>query len=92
MSLEGRSKREMMMAILNLVFVMCVIEGRKFFHRKPRSQQRKVDHRTGKTTLVHTIFRQGLCKVLATFNSLEKLKRRLFQIFRREPPPDWAFV
>ena len=92
MSLEGRSKREMMMAILNLVFVMCVIEGRKFFHRKPKSQQTKTDHKTGKTTLVHTIFRQGLCKALATFNSLDKLKRRLSQIFRREPPPDWAFV
>ncbi len=62
MRIEGRSKREMMMAILNLVFVLCVIEGRKFYHRKPKSQQTKIDHKTGRTTLVHTTFRQGLCK------------------------------
>lgn len=92
MKIEGRPKREMMMAILNLVFVLCVIEGRKFYHRKPKSQQTKIDHKTGRKTLVHTIFRQGLCKVLATFNSLEKLKRRMTQIFLREPIPDWAFV
>jgi hypothetical protein len=92
MRIEGRLKREMMMAILNLVFVLCVIEGRKFYDRKPKSQQTKIDHKAGRTTLVHTIFRQGLCKALATFNSLEKLKRRLDQIYRREPPPDWALV
>ncbi len=33
--LEGKQKREMMMAILNLIFVLCFVEGRKFFHRPP---------------------------------------------------------
>ena len=92
MRLEGRQKREMMLAILNLVFVLCVVEGRKFCQRHPKSQQTKMDPRTGRRTLVHAIFRQGLSRVLATFTTLPKLVRRLCQIYRREPPPDWAFV
>lgn len=92
MRLEGRAKREVVMAMLNLVFVLCVIEGRKFYQRNPRSKQTKTDHRTGRITIVHSTFRQGLCRVLATFTNLAKLTRRLAQIYRREPPPDWAFV
>jgi hypothetical protein len=92
MKVEGRPKREMMMAIINLVFVLCVVEGRKFYQRHPRSQQTKIDHRTQRRTLVHAVFRQGLCRVSATFSSLEKLTRRLGQIYRRGRPPSWAFV
>ena len=90
--LEGKQKREVMLAILNLIFVLCVIEGRKFYHRHARSQQTKRDSRSGKRTLVHAILRQGLCRVLATLTTLAELLRRLSQIYRREPPPDWAFV
>ena len=90
--LVGRAKREMMMAILNLVFVLCVVEGRKFSHRHPGSQQTKMNHQTGRITLVHSTFRQGLCRVMVTFTTIQKLLRRLGQIYRREPPPEWAFV
>jgi transposase len=92
MRVEGKEKRETMMAILNLVFVLCVIEGRKFYQRHPRSRQTKTDHQTGRVTIVHSVFRQGLSRVLATFTTLEKLIRRLNQIYRREPHPVWAFV
>lgn len=39
------AKREMMFAMLNVVFAMCVIEGRKFYQRHRRSQQTKKDYR-----------------------------------------------
>ena len=90
--LEGRAKREMMMAMLSVVFALCVIEGRKFYQRHPQSRQVKTDHQRGCKTLVHSVFRQGLNRVMATFTSLSKLVRRLGQIYRRGPVPEWAFV
>ena len=86
------AKWEVMFAMLNVVFAMCVIEGRKFGHHHPNSQQTKTDHCTGKPTLVHSVFRQGLNRVMATFTTPYKFFRRLAQIYRREPPPIWALV
>lgn len=62
MSLERRTKREMMMAIQNLVFVMCVIEGRKFFPSQTKEPMVKFDHTTGKTTLFMSSFDRGFAK------------------------------
>ena len=92
MRLEGRAKRQVVLAMLNVVFVLCVVEGRKFYQRNPRSCQTEMDYRTGYKTMVHSAFRQGLSRVMATFTSLVKFLRRLRQIYCREPLPDWAFV
>ena len=80
LNLVGRHKREAMMAILNLVFVLCIVEGRKFAQRHPRSQQTKTDHKTGRVTLVNYIFILVLSRVLATLNNQQKIMRRFEKI------------
>jgi hypothetical protein len=41
MSVEGPEKRELMFAILNLLFVICIREGEQFYRLNPRSRQVK---------------------------------------------------
>jgi len=90
--LEGKHKRELVMMMLNLLFTVCIIEGKKFYQRNPKSKQMKVDHKTGKTYQVHSDFRVGFSIVLNWFASLSTMRRRFLQIMRYQKLPDWSFV
>ena len=57
MRVEGAQKRELMFAILNLLFVICIRAGERFYRLNPQSRQVKTDHNAGVVRVVHSTFR-----------------------------------
>ncbi len=92
MRVEGQEKRELMMAILSLVFTMMVQEGVKFYRENPKARQKKTDHRRGVVTLVHSTFRQGCSILLKHWGNLAGALRYLKRLFRRAKPLNWTHV
>ena len=92
MRVEGPQKRELMFAILNLLFVICIREGERFYRYHPDSRQIKMDHQTGIVRIVHSTFRQGLAILLRVMPRLATTCRYLRRFWRRKNQLEWAFV
>lgn len=89
---EGKYKREVMMQILGLVYLLAIREGLLFYRRCPKARQVKMDHRRKVKTLVHSVFRQGLCILMSKINDLENMIRYLTAILAKAKPPIWGHV
>lgn len=92
MRVEGKEKKELMMAILSMVFAIMVAEGAKFYRSNPKARQQKKDHRRGVITLVHSTFRQGYSITLKSLSTLDRAARYLNRIFKKAKPIKWAHV
>lgn len=92
MRVEGPQKRELMFAILNLLFVICIREGEKFYREYPSSKQVKIDHVAGVVRVVHSVFRQGLAILLTVMPDRTTSCRYLKRFWRRKHHLEWAFV
>lgn len=89
---EGKYKREVMMQILGLVYLLAIREGLRFYQRCPKAKQWKMDYARGVKTLVHSVFRQGLCILMGKIYSLDNMIRYLASILAKSKPPKWAHV
>lgn len=89
---EGKYKREVMMQILCLVYLLAIREGFRFYERCPKAKQWKMDYARGVKTLVHSVFRQGLCILMGKVYSLHNMIRYLAAILAKPKPPKWAHV
>lgn len=92
MRVEGPEKRELMFAILNLLFVICIREGERFYRLNPTSKQVKTDHNAGVVRVVHSTFRQGLAILLKVLPKLATTCRYLRRFWKRKHQLQWAFV
>ena len=92
MRVEGAQKRELMFAILNLLFVICIREGERFYRLNPQSRQVKTDHNAGVVRVVHSTFRQGLAVLLRVLPKLVTTCHYLKQFWKRKHQLEWAFV
>lgn len=92
MRVEGPEKRELMFAILNLLFVVCIREGEQFYRLNPRSRQVKTDHNTGVVRVVHSTFRQGLAILLRVVPKRATTCRYFKRFWKRKHQLEWAFV
>ena len=92
MRLEGTDKRELMMAILSMLFAIMVHEGQVFYRKKPTARQTKMDHQRGKVTLVCSVFRQGYAIVKAKFQNIGQLFKYLRRILNNSKPLFWSHV
>jgi hypothetical protein len=92
MRVEGPEKRELMFAILNLLFVICIREGEQFYRLNPQSKQMKTDHNADIVRVVHSTFRQGLAILLKVLPKLAKTCRYLRRFWKRKHQMEWAFV
>jgi hypothetical protein len=92
MSVEGPEKRELLFAILNLLFVICIREGEQFYRINPRSRQVKKDHEAGVVRVVLSTFRQGLAILLKVTPKVATTCRYLKRFWKRGHQLEWAFV
>jgi hypothetical protein len=92
MRVEGPEKRELMFAILNLLFVICIREGEQFYRHHPESHQTKMDHKAGVVRIVHSTFRQGLAILLRVLPRLATTCRYLMRFLQRKHHLEWVFV
>lgn len=89
---EGKYKREVMMQILCLVYLLAIREGLLFYRRCPKAKQFKRDYARGVKTLVHSVFRQGLSILMPKIASLDNMIRYLASILAKSKPPKWGHV
>jgi len=89
---EGKYKREVMMQILCLVYLLAIREGLLFYQRCPKARQVKMDYARKVKTLVHSVFRQGLCILMQRVASLDNMIRYLASILAKANLPKWGHV
>lgn len=89
---EGKYKRGVMMQILCLVYLLAIREGLLFYERCPNARQLKMNYGRGIKILVHSVFRQGLCLLMAKIYSLNNIFAYLAAILVNAKPPDWSHV
>lgn len=89
---EGKYKREVMMQILCLIYLLAIREGLQFYQRYPKARQFKMDYVRQVRTLVHSVFRQGLCILMNKIYSLDKMIPYLDNILDGSKPPEWGHV
>lgn len=89
---EGKYKREVMMQILCLVYLLAIREGLLFYQRCPKAKQFKIDYGRRVKTLVHSVFRQGLSILMSKIHSLDNMIRYLAAILANSKPPEWGHV
>ena len=92
MRLEGTDKRELMMAILSMLFAIMVHEGRMFYRKKPSARQTKMDHQRGKITLVCSVFRQGYAITKAKLQNIGHLFKYIGRVLNKAKPLVWSHV
>ncbi|HMB63781.1 MAG TPA: transposase [Eudoraea sp.] len=89
---EGKYKREVMMQMLCLVYLLAIREGLLFYQRYPKARQVKMDYARKVKTLVHSVFRQGLCILMQRVASLDNMIRYLASILAKANLPKWGHV
>ena len=81
-----------MMQILCLIYLLAIREGLQFYQRYPKARQFKMDYVRQVRTLVHSVFRQGLCILMNKIYSLDKMIPYLDNILDGSKPPEWGHV
>jgi hypothetical protein len=89
---EGKYKREVMMQILCLVYLLAIREGLLLYERCPKAKQFKMDYGRGVKTLVHSVFRQALCILMRKLASLDNTIRYLASILANAKTPKCGHV
>lgn len=92
MRVEGADKRNFLMLMVSIAFIMMAARGNRFYKKFPKSRQTKMDHQRGVVTLVHSVFRTGMAemmKILAKPRAL--LKYLVTKIPKRKVLP-WVHV
>ena len=92
MRVEGTDKRNLMMLMASIAFIMMAARGAKFYRKHPRSRQTKVDYQRGVVTLVHSIFRTGMAEMMKILAKPRGLLKYLVTKIPRQKSIPWVHV
>ena len=89
---EGSEKRNLLMLMASIAFIMMAARGAKFYRQHPKSRQTKMDHQRGVVTLVHSVFRTGMSEMMTILAKPRALLRYLATKIPRQKALPWVHV
>lgn len=89
---EGSAKREMMLDLVSLAYIWMSATGVRFYRKHPGSRQTKWDGKRRVTTLVSSVFRQGMGWLMSKLAKPAALLRHVASRIDRIHNITWAHV
>lgn len=92
MRVEGTDKRNLLMLMASVAFVMMAARGARFYRQFPKSRQTKMDPQRKVRTLVHSVFRTGMAQMMTILAKPLALLKYLAAKIPRQKSLPWLHV